>query len=164
MARSGLWALLFLCAALAAGAVGCGEEGAKNGARVALYVSAPLRAAGETDKGLCRAAGRAIHRSSEEGDLRLRIVCLDAGDGQGRWTLARVGANARRATEDAAAIAYFSEPAAARRQSVLILEAADIADLGGLGIEEAMEIVLSVTAEGGQGDPRRAVLEAAEER
>ncbi|HEY6729711.1 MAG TPA: hypothetical protein VI039_01665 [Solirubrobacterales bacterium] len=127
------------------------------------YVSAPLGGADVGGgKALCRQVREAVGDGFEEGDLRVEVTCLDAGDGEGGWTLAQVGANARRATEDSAAIAFIGEPAAARRQSRPIVEAAGIAELGGLGRRQAIATILAVSEEGGQSDPRQAVLDAVE--
>ncbi len=62
-----------------------------------VYVDAPL--CGGAEKA---AAGGRV------GDLRVRVVCLpDAARGEGA-DLAVVGSNARRATEDSAAVAYLA--------------------------------------------------------
>jgi hypothetical protein len=60
----------------------------------------------------------------------VRLVCVsDSEDGR-RWTLAAVGANARRAVEDSTAVAYIADrdPTAARF-SRSILESAEVAQL-----------------------------------
>jgi hypothetical protein len=141
---------------------GCGEGGAASGATVRLYVSAPLR-------GPDAAAGRHLcdgareRAAQEEGDeeLDLRVVCLDAAGGDGGWTLARVGANARRAAEDSTAIAYLGEPdPRARRQSRPIVAAAGIAEISDLSGEEAVARVIAAIDEGDASDPRQAVFEA----
>jgi hypothetical protein len=107
-----------------------------------------------------RAGGRA-------GDVRLRLSCLDAAaisdvpsTGTDRevsaWSLAAVGANARRASEDSATVAYLGEPqAAAARFSLPILEAAGIGQVGGRSGAEAMGVVLKAVREaGGAADLR----------
>jgi hypothetical protein len=161
LARRGLCGLL-LALALSSLASGCGEGGAASGAAVTVYVSAPLQAAGGGAGGsLCKEARLEIGRGFEEGDLRVRVVCLDAAGERGGWTLAQVGANARRATKDSAAIAFLGEPAAARRQARPIVEGAGMAELGGLGRRRAIAAILSVTEAGDQADPRQAVLDAA---
>jgi hypothetical protein len=149
---------------LLAGALlgGCGEGGAASGATVKVYVSAPLRgpeaAAGHR---LCDEARQRATQEKGGEELDLRVVCLDAAGGDGRWTLARVGANARRATEDSTAIAYVGEPdPQARRQSRPIVAAAGIAELSGLSGEEAVARVIAAINEGDASDPRQAVFEA----
>jgi len=161
LARRG--AATLLLAALAAAAIGCGaEEGASAGATVTVYVSAPLRGA-EAGAGreLCAGARQELARGGgAAGDLAVRVSCLDAGGADGRWTLARVGANARRATEDSVTVAYIGEPApAARRQSSPIVEAAGIAELSGRGAA-AMREVLAAIREGDPNEPREAVFDA----
>lgn len=164
MARWSRWGLLFLCTALAVGAIGCGEEGAGEGAELTVYVSAPLRGAEAGEgKRLCDEARAAARGVRTAGDHALRVTCLDASGPDGGWTLAKVGSNARRATEDSTTVAYVGEPArAARRQSQRILETAEIAQLGRAGGEEAIETVIAAIDEGDSSDPRAAVLDAVE--
>jgi hypothetical protein len=157
-----LLAILFVPVALAASAAGCGEEGAAAGAVVRVYVSAPLRGPeAEAGRRLCDEARGQAGQGMGDADHELRVVCLDASGDGGRWTLARVGANARRATEDATAIAYVGEPdPAAREQSRPIVEAAGIAELGGLSGREAVAKVVKAMEEGDAGQPRDAVFDA----
>lgn len=157
-------ALLLAVAVLSGGAIGCGEDGAEEGAQLKVYVSAPLRGS-EADAGrkFCAEARQAAKQAGRPGGFALRVVCLEAGGQGGRWTLARVGANARRATEDSATVAYLGEPErAARRQSQPIIEAAAIAALGGLSGRAAMTEVAKALEEGDSSDPRRAVFDAVE--
>jgi hypothetical protein len=161
LARRGAAALLL--AMLAATApLGCGEEGAAGGATVRVYVSAPLRGS-EADAGrrLCAEAREQAGQGRGGEGLRLRVVCLDASGPDGRWTLARVGANARQATEDSTAIAYVGEPdPEARRQSRPIVDAAEIAELGGMSGREAVVAVKAAIAAGDEAEPRQAVFDA----
>lgn len=157
-----LLAILFVPLALAVLLVGCGEEGAAAGATVRVYVSAPLRGPeARAGRRLCQEAHEQAKQGKGGDGHELRVVCLDAtGDGGG-WTLAQVGANARRATEDSAAVAYVGEPeAAARKQSRPIVEAAGIAELGGLGGREAVAKVEKAMEEGDASQPRDAVFGA----
>jgi len=142
--------------------LGCGEEGAESGATVRVYVSAPLRGEeGGAGRRLCDEARERAVKGSGEADLEMQVVCLDASGADGRWTLAQVGANARRASEDSAAIAYVGEPAQeARRQSRPIVEAAGIAELAGLAGREAVAEVSAAIAEGDESKPRQAVFDA----
>jgi len=155
--------IVFLAAVAAAAlASACGEGGAAGGATVRIYVSAPLRgdeaAAGRR---LCDEAREQAAQGRGDEDLELRVLCLDAAGSEGRWTLARVGANARRATEDSGAIAYVGEPdPEARRQSRPILEAAGIAEVGGLSGREAVAKVTAAIAEGDESEPRQDVFDA----
>ena len=157
--------LIAIALLAAAGLVsGCGESGAEEGAALTVYASAPLRG-GEAAAGkkFCAEAREAARRAGQPGGFELRVVCLDASGPGGRWTLAQVGANARRATEDSAAVAYLGEPERrARRQSQPIVEAAAIAALGGLSGRAAMKEVAKAIEEGDSSDPRRAVFDAVE--
>jgi branched-chain amino acid transport system substrate-binding protein len=155
-----LLAILFLPLALAGSVAGCGEEGAAAGATVRIYVSAPLRgpeaAAGRR---LCAEAREQAMQGKGGGEHEVRIVCLDATEG-GRWTLAQVGADARRATEDSTTVAYVGEPSpAARKQSRPIVEVAGIAELGGLSGREAVAKVVRAMEEGDASQPRDAVFD-----
>jgi hypothetical protein len=157
-------ALVIACLSAAVLAAGCGEGGAEEGARLNVYVSAPLSGA-EAEAGLqvCAEARREAQRTGEPGGFELRVVCLDAAGPEGRWTLARVGANARQATEDSTAIGYLAEPErAARRQSLPIVEAAGIAELSGLSGKEAVAKVATAIEESDSDDPRQAVFDAVE--
>jgi hypothetical protein len=143
---------------------GCGEGGAEEGARLNVYVSAPLSGAeAEVGRQICDEARQEARRGREPGGFELRVVCLDAAGPEGRWTLAQVGANARRATEDSTAVAYLPEPErAARRQSLPIVEAAGIAELGELSGKEAVAQVAAAIEESDSNDPRQAVFDAVE--
>jgi branched-chain amino acid transport system substrate-binding protein len=155
--------LPLIVAALAVVAGGCGEGGAEAGARVTVYLSAPLHGpeAG-VGRELCQGARAEAGRSGGRvEDLELKVVCLDAAGEGGRWTLARVGANARRATEDSTTVAYLGEPdPRARRQSRPIVAAAEIAELGGVSGEEAVVAVVRAIRNGDASEPRSAVFAA----
>ena len=78
---------------------------------MSVYVSVPL--SGERAE-----AGRAIVAGAKEaladaggraGDLRVRAVFMDDTAGTGRWDLAATAANARRAVEDAGAVAFIGD-------------------------------------------------------
>jgi len=145
-------------------AAGCGEGGAEEGAQLNVYVSAPLSGAeAEAGRKICDEARQEARRTGEPGGFELRVLCLDAAGRRGRWTLAQVGANARRATEDSTAVAYLAEPErAARQQSLPIVEAAGIAELGDLSGKEAVAKVAAVIEESDSNDPRQAVFDAVE--
>lgn len=153
---------LVVPALLAALFAGCGEEGAAEGATVRFYVSAPLRGpeAGAGRRLCDEAREQAAQRRGGEG-RELRVVCLDVSGDDGGWTLAQVGANARRATEDSTTVAYVGEPdPAARKQSRPIVEAAEIAELGGVSGREAVARVVKAMEEGDASQPREAVFDA----
>lgn len=161
MARRGPRALL-LALALGAMIAGCGEEGVAGGATVTVYVSAPLRGEeASAGRRLCDEAREQASQGKGDEDLKLRVLCLDAAGAGGRWTLAQVGANARRATEDSTAIAYVGEPdPQARRQSSPIVAAAGIAQIGGVRGREAIAQVQAALRESDSGDPRDALFDA----
>jgi hypothetical protein len=140
---------------------GCGEEGVEGGATVNVYVSAPLRGdEGIAGRRLCEEARAQASRGSGDEDLKLRVVCLDASGPGGRWTLAQVGANARRATQDSTAIAYVGEPdPQARKQSGPIVAAAEIAQIGRAGGREAVAQIQAALRESDSADPRDAVFD-----
>jgi len=135
--------LVVSCALLVAG---CGEgESVANGAAVTAYVVAPLCA--EAEQELARDGG-------EAGDLRVRVSCLPSAESSRKLNLARIGANARQATEDSSAIAYIGEPThSASRFSEPILEAADILQLPGISGKQAMRKLLT-GLEDGRVSPR----------
>jgi hypothetical protein len=150
--------------ALAVIVSGCGEEGAQEGAELSVYVSAPLRGAGaEQGRRLCDEAREGAKQGKEGDDFEIRVVCLDTSGPARPWTLAKVGSNARRATEDSTAIAYIGEPdLTARRQSRPIVEAAEIAELGGISGKEALAQIVTALREDDSSDPRAAVFDAIE--
>jgi ABC-type branched-subunit amino acid transport system substrate-binding protein len=154
--------VLLLTAGLLAVASGCGEEGAAAGATLRVYVSAPLRGSeAAAGRRLCAEAREQAGQGKGGEGHELRVVCLDASGDSGDWTLAQVGANARRATEDSGAVAYVGEPGpAARKQSRPIVEAAGIAELGGLSGREAVAKVVRAMEEGDASQPRDAVFDA----
>jgi hypothetical protein len=143
---------------------GCGEEGAQEEAMLNVYVSGPMRGP-EAARGQrrCDEAWETVRIEYEEGEHWLRVICLDASGPDGRWTLAKVGSNARRATEDSAAVAYIGEPdREARRQSRPIVEAAEMTEFGQTGGREAIEEVFAALREDDSNDPRAAVYDAIE--
>jgi ABC-type branched-subunit amino acid transport system substrate-binding protein len=74
----------------------------------------------------------------------VRVSCLPSAEGARGLDLAQIGANARRATQDSAAIAYIGEPThAASRFSEPILEAAGITQLSGMSGAQAMRKLLA---------------------
>lgn len=154
--------LLVVLLALVAG--GCGEGGAEEGATLTVYASAPLSGPeAEVGRRVCAEAREEARRSGGPGGFELRVVCLDAAGPEGRWTLAQVGANARRATEDSTTVAYLGEPMrAARRQSLPIVEAASIAELGNLSGRDAIAKVAAAIEGSDSSDPRQAVFDAVE--
>src|ERR1700710_2572733 len=140
-----------ICALLVAGA-GCGgESGVSAGASVAAYVEAPL----------CAGARRALaQRDGKAGEVRVRAVCLAPADAGERVDLATIGANARRATQASASVAYIEapvEPSFSRP----IVESASIAVIRASSGAVAMDRLLKAVGESGtSGSLRESVREA----
>ncbi|HMJ73225.1 MAG TPA: hypothetical protein VK471_07690 [Solirubrobacterales bacterium] len=143
-------ALIAACALLVG--AGCGEgEGVASGATVSAYVAESLCAEAKSE--LARDGG-------EAGDVRVRVICLPSAESKGKLDLAQIGANARRATEDAATIGYIGEPTrAASRFSEPILETAGIAQLSQTSGTAAMKKLLQAVSDAGNsGSLRESVL------
>jgi hypothetical protein len=115
--------------------VGCGgQEGVASGATVSVYVAAPL----------CAGARQALSAAGDRaGSVRLRAVCLPSERRSARLDLATVGANARRATQDSASVAYLetADPAVTKFTNP-ILEAAEIGWVESSSGDAAMARVL----------------------
>ena len=116
---SRFWAERGLASALAAAllltAAGCGDEQTDLAdATVRIYVSLPLRGPSGAD-GRDAADGARLalaDAGGEAGGVAVEATYLDDTEGVGdkaRWTPAQAGANARAATQDAAAIAYLGD-------------------------------------------------------
>jgi branched-chain amino acid transport system substrate-binding protein len=139
----------------------CGTtEGVSSGATVTVYLSAPMRGPeGGVGKQLCASAKSTLSQADgKAGDLNVRLRCLDASGPTSAWTLATVGANARRAVEDSTTVAYIAEPdPQARHQSRPILEEADIAAVTG---GDSMQRILSAIEDAGGGSLREQLSEA----
>jgi hypothetical protein len=120
-----------------------------DGATVTVYVAAPLCA--EAERELAK-------RGGEAGGLRVRAICLPSAESDGQLDLAAIGANARRASEDATTIAYIGEPThAASRFSEPILEAAGIPQLPQSSGAKAMAKVLEALSQSAGGSLRQSV-------
>jgi hypothetical protein len=115
---------------------------------VSVYVAAAL----------CLEAERELARDGgEAGDVRVRAVCLPSAESSQKFDLALIGANARRATEDATVIGYIGEPTrSATRFSEPILEAAGIAQLTGTSGTAAMRKLLRAVDQAGDAGSLRA--------
>jgi hypothetical protein len=87
----------------------------------------------------------------------VRAICLPSVEISQKLDLARIGANARRATEDATTIGYIGEPTrAATRFSEPIIEAAGIAQLTETSGTAAMKKLLQAVNEAGDAGSLRA--------
>lgn len=106
-------------------------------------------------KPLCAGAEEALARHGvEAGGVWPEVVCLPSGEKSQKLDLAQIGANARRATEDASSIAYIGERSkSASRFSAPILEAAEIKQYAQQSGNAAMTKLLR-ELEDGQLSPR----------
>jgi branched-chain amino acid transport system substrate-binding protein len=102
--------------ALAATLTGCFSTGSgiQTGERVDVYVSMPLRGSeARNGRDVVDAARLALaDANGMAGRLRIRAIYLDDTSGHGanaRWSPAAAAANARRASQDSAAIAYIGD-------------------------------------------------------
>jgi hypothetical protein len=101
---------------------------------------------------LAREVARAGSVAVGASDVRVRAVCLPSARSGGRLSLATVGANARRATEDSTSVAYLEPPdRAANRFSDPILESAGIAWIASNSGKTAMAHLLHAIAESDAG-------------
>jgi hypothetical protein len=123
---------------------GCGE-GSGGGTTATVYAGASL----------CAGAKRELARRGRVAGVRVRLVCLPAVEGRKGLDLARIGANARRATEDSTSVAYMEEPGPATRFSAPILEEADIAQLKDTSGAASMTAVLRALRRAEEGESLR---------
>lgn len=89
----------------------------------------------------------------------MRVVCLSDSEGGKSWTLAAVGANARRAAQDSTTVAYLADrdPTAAE-YSRSILEEAGIPQLSGEpGAAEMRQLLTAIEAAGNSSNLRESV-------
>jgi hypothetical protein len=102
------------------------------------------------------AKGELARDGAKAGDVRVRLICLPSAESSRKLDLAQIGANARRATEDSAAIGYIGEPtSAASRFSEPILEEAGIAQLPQTSGKAAMKNLLQAVDEAGSSSSLR---------
>jgi hypothetical protein len=132
-------------------ATACGESsGVAEGATVSVYVSAPLCAGAKEEL---------ASRGRRAGSVRVRVACLRAAETAGRLDLARIGAGARRATEDSAAVGYVEPPGREAAFSRPILEEAAIGLIVDRSGAHAMAAIHSALESRGEMTPREAVKE-----
>lgn len=124
-----------------------------EGAVVTAYVEAPLCAGAQRE--LASAGG-------EAGKIQVRLDCLTASRHGGRRSLATIGVNARRASEDSTTVAYL-EPPTTPSFSRPIVEAANIPVLRSGSGETAMARLLSAIEDADPDSLRDSVLEALSE-
>jgi branched-chain amino acid transport system substrate-binding protein len=137
---------------------GCATgEGISQGAVLTVYVSAPLSGQQAWQgRAMCTGAKRELGRSDgRAGSFRVRAVCLDDSAGAPHWSLAAVGANARRAVEDSTTIGYIGEPGAvASRFSRPIVESGGIPQLStGSGAVDMRKLLNAIEQAGSPETP-----------
>jgi hypothetical protein len=110
---------------------------------------------------LCAEAQRELERSDgRAGDLKLQAVCLPSPHGAKKLSLATVGTNARRATEDSTGVAYLETPDP--RVSPFthrILETAQLPWIAGSSGSAAMSRLLKLIDSAGSGSLRQKLRE-----
>jgi hypothetical protein len=130
---------------------GCGSGSeVSDGARVSVYVSQPL----------CAEAQKELTKHGGEADgVKVRVVCLpDAERAEGRLDLARVGADARRATEDSTTVAFVEPPGREAGFSEPILKEAQIALFATGSGAKAMRRVIAALESRSDGESPREVV------
>jgi hypothetical protein len=145
---AGAAAAVACCGLLAAG---CGSSGVSKDATITAYVEAPLCASAKHE--LAKHGGGA-------GDLRVRAVCLPSPHEAKKLSLATLGANARRATEDSTSVAYLEAPdPEASRFVHPILETAEVPWISNSSGSEAMSRLLTLIPDANSGSLRESLRE-----
>jgi branched-chain amino acid transport system substrate-binding protein len=118
-------------AAAALAVAGCGDGGSSGPATLRIYVSAPLQG-GRAAEGQAIEDGAKLalaDAGGRVGRFGIRGVYLDDSSPRG-WTIARTAANARRASQDTAAIGYVGDvDSGATKVSLPITNQAEIAQV-----------------------------------
>jgi hypothetical protein len=138
------------------GAAGCGSgTGVSEDATVTAYVEAPL----------CAAAKRElVEHDGRAGDLRVQAVCLPSPREATKLSLATLGANARRATEDSTTVVYLEAPdPKAARFTHPILETAEVPWISENSGAVAMAHLLELIESADSGSLRESLGEALNE-
>lgn len=149
-------AALAAAGVLLIGVAGCGGDGGvSSDAVVTAYVEAPLCATAKQE--LARHGGRA-------GDLRVQAICLTSPHDSKKLSLATLGANARRATEDSTSVAYLEAPdPEASRFVHPILETAEVPWISADSGAAAMSRLLTLIESADSGSLRESLREALNE-
>ncbi len=152
MGRPAAAALVLLALAAVAGCGGSG--GVAAGASVDVYVSAAL----------CPGAREALSRKDgRAGEVRVRALCLRPAVSGRRIDLAAQGANARRATQDSATVAFVEANGKPAEFARPIVEEAGIAFvLTGSGAAAMERVLRAVDDAGTSGSTREKVRDSLE--
>jgi hypothetical protein len=131
---------------------GCGSgAGVSSDAVVTAYVEAPLCVSAKQE--LAKHDGRA-------GDLQVRAICLVSPRKAKQLSLATLGANARRATEDSTSVAYLEAPdPKASRFVHPILETAEVPWISASSGQAAMSRLLTLIPEANSSSLRESLRE-----
>jgi hypothetical protein len=136
------------------GAAGCGGSGVAEGATVRVYLGVDLCADAQWE--LAGPVG-------ESSNLEIEALCVRPAESGGHLSLATIGANARRATEDSAAIAFVESRGPANRFARTIVEEAGIAYVVDDSGSSAAKRIVKAVEEAGSGSLRDGVRDALEE-
>ena len=148
-ARGASAAAVIACCGMLIG--GCGSGGVSKDAIVTAYVEAPLCVAAKRE--LAKHGGRA-------GDLRVQAICLPSAHEAKKLSLATLGANARRATEDSTSVAYLEAPdPKASRFVHPILETAEVPWIPSSSGSAAMSRLLTLIPDADSGSLRQSLRE-----
>jgi hypothetical protein len=133
---------------------GCGGgEGTARGASVSVYVTRPL----------CAPVRREFARRGDHaGRVQVRAICLPSPHNSARLSLATIGADARRASEDSTTVGFLEalDPPA-NRFSRTILETAGIAPIYSNSARSAVERLLRAIELAGTSGPLRQEVRSA---
>jgi len=110
---------------------------------------------------LCAGAKQELAKhDGRAGDLRVRAVCLSNPREARQLSLATLGANARRATEDSTAVAYLEAPdSKASRFVHPILETAEVPWISNNSGAAAMSRLLTLIPDADSGSLRQSLRE-----
>ena len=110
---------------------------------------------------MCAAAKQELARhGGRAGDLRVQAICLLSPHGTKKLSLATLGANARRATEDSTAVAYLEAPdPSASRFVHPILETAEVPWISDSSGSAAMSRLLTLIPDADSGSLRESLRE-----
>lgn len=137
---------------VSASILGCGESsGVAEDAVVTAYVEASL--CSDAKQELAKHDGRAR-------DLRVQAICLASPRQAKKLSLATLGANARKATEDSTSVAYLEAPdPEASRFVHPILETAEVPWISASSGAAAMSRLLTLIPEANSGSLRQSLRE-----
>ncbi len=144
---------MLAAAGLVLGIAGCGG-GDSQGARVSVYVAAPL----------CKAAKAELaSHGTTAGHFTIAARCLAPSERAGGGVdLATDGANSRRATSDTSAVATLESPGPGNKFTRSILESAGIPLLTSASGTKGMKQVIEAVEGAGSSNVRESVQEALE--